>query len=122
MPDIPNDLELNQEDFSDVLPRLPDDLQDFDLFEGTVTCDYMTAEYRRDLRAGSVDLGPASPHTDYASIVAVLAPVCQSPHVFFSRKCKNLLVSWHVCTLSELSLWIQVRMESCCPPQRRQRS
>ncbi|XP_052004693.1 INO80 complex subunit D-like [Xyrauchen texanus] len=34
MPDIPNDLELNQEDFSDVLPRLPDDLQDFDLFEG----------------------------------------------------------------------------------------
>lgn len=32
--DIPNDLELNQEDFSDVLPRLPDDLQDFDLFEG----------------------------------------------------------------------------------------
>ncbi|XP_049583434.1 INO80 complex subunit Da [Syngnathus scovelli] len=34
MEDIPNDLELNQEDFSDVLPRLPDDLQDFDLFEG----------------------------------------------------------------------------------------
>ncbi|XP_029967256.1 INO80 complex subunit Da [Salarias fasciatus] len=34
MADIPNDLELNQEDFSDVLPRLPDDLQDFDLFEG----------------------------------------------------------------------------------------
>ncbi|KAM6934708.1 INO80 complex subunit Da [Xenentodon cancila] len=34
MTDIPNDLELNQEDFSDVLPRLPDDLQDFDLFEG----------------------------------------------------------------------------------------
>ncbi|XP_052455158.1 INO80 complex subunit D-B-like [Carassius gibelio] len=30
--DIPHDLELNQEDFSDVLPRLPDDLQDFDLF------------------------------------------------------------------------------------------
>lgn len=36
MADIPNDLELNQEDFSDVLPRLPDDLQDFDLFEGTL--------------------------------------------------------------------------------------
>lgn len=35
MADIPNDLELNQEDFSDVLPRLPDDLQDFDLFEGS---------------------------------------------------------------------------------------
>lgn len=34
MPDIPHDLELNQEDFSDVLPRLADDLQDFDLFEG----------------------------------------------------------------------------------------
>ncbi|XP_062313750.1 INO80 complex subunit Da isoform X1 [Osmerus eperlanus] len=34
MADIPHDLELNQEDFSDVLPRLPDDLQDFDLFEG----------------------------------------------------------------------------------------
>ncbi|XP_019945507.2 INO80 complex subunit Da [Paralichthys olivaceus] len=34
MADIPNDLELNQEDFSDVLPRLPEDLQDFDLFEG----------------------------------------------------------------------------------------
>uniref|UniRef100_A0AAQ4R2J2 INO80 complex subunit D n=1 Tax=Gasterosteus aculeatus aculeatus TaxID=481459 RepID=A0AAQ4R2J2_GASAC len=34
MADIPNDLELNQEDFSDVLPRLPDDLQVFDLFEG----------------------------------------------------------------------------------------
>ncbi|KAM4560636.1 INO80 complex subunit Da [Fundulus diaphanus] len=33
MADIPHDLELNQEDFSDVLPRLPDDLQDFDLFE-----------------------------------------------------------------------------------------
>lgn len=32
--DIPHDLELNQEDFSDVLPRLPDDLQDFDIFEG----------------------------------------------------------------------------------------
>ncbi|CAL8268084.1 unnamed protein product [Lota lota] len=32
--DIPNDLELNQEDFSDVLPRLPDDMQVFDLFEG----------------------------------------------------------------------------------------
>lgn len=32
--DIPNDLELNHEDFSDVLPRLPDDLQDFDFFEG----------------------------------------------------------------------------------------
>uniref|UniRef100_A0A8C2DNP3 INO80 complex subunit Db n=1 Tax=Cyprinus carpio TaxID=7962 RepID=A0A8C2DNP3_CYPCA len=32
--DIPHDLELNQEDFSDVLSRLPDDLQDFDLFEG----------------------------------------------------------------------------------------
>ncbi|XP_051986784.1 INO80 complex subunit D-B [Xyrauchen texanus] len=32
--DIPHDLVLNQEDFSDVLPRLPDDLQDFDLFEG----------------------------------------------------------------------------------------
>ncbi|XP_028831413.1 INO80 complex subunit D-B isoform X3 [Denticeps clupeoides] len=32
--DIPHDLELNQEDFSDVLPRLPDDLHDFDLFEG----------------------------------------------------------------------------------------
>ena len=37
MADIPNDLELNQEDFSDVLPRLPDDLQDFDLFEGCLT-------------------------------------------------------------------------------------
>lgn len=36
MADIPNDLELNQEDFSDVLPRLPDDLQDFDLFEGSL--------------------------------------------------------------------------------------
>lgn len=35
--DIPNDLELNQEDFSDVLPRLPDDLQDFDLFAGDCT-------------------------------------------------------------------------------------
>lgn len=35
--DIPNDLELNQEDFSDVLPRLPDDLQVFDLFEGMPT-------------------------------------------------------------------------------------
>ncbi|XP_010736056.2 INO80 complex subunit Da [Larimichthys crocea] len=34
MADIPNDLELNQEDFSDVLPRLTDDLPDFDLFEG----------------------------------------------------------------------------------------
>lgn len=38
--DIPNDLELNQEDFSDVLPRLPDDLQDFDLFEGNCTQTY----------------------------------------------------------------------------------
>lgn len=57
MPDIPNDLELNQEDFSDVLPRLPDDLQDFDLFEGNVTCDYMTTEYRRDLKVASFDLG-----------------------------------------------------------------
>ncbi|KAM4697636.1 INO80 complex subunit D isoform 2-T2 [Rhinophrynus dorsalis] len=32
--DIPHDLELNHEDFSDVLPRLPDDLPDFDFFEG----------------------------------------------------------------------------------------
>ncbi|KAM8933614.1 INO80 complex subunit D isoform 2-T2 [Pelodytes ibericus] len=32
--DIPHDLELNQEDFSDVLPRLADDLQVFDFFEG----------------------------------------------------------------------------------------
>ncbi|CAH2306414.1 Hypothetical predicted protein [Pelobates cultripes] len=32
--DIPHDLELNQEDFSDVLPRLPDDLHVFDFFEG----------------------------------------------------------------------------------------
>lgn len=48
MPDIPNDLELNQEDFSDVLPRLPDDLQDFDLFEGTFTSDYMTIKYDKD--------------------------------------------------------------------------
>lgn len=37
MADIPNDLELNQEDFSDVLPRLTDDLPDFDLFEGLLT-------------------------------------------------------------------------------------
>lgn len=35
--DIPHDLELNQEDFADVLPRLPDDLQDFDFFEGMVS-------------------------------------------------------------------------------------
>lgn len=35
--DIPHDLELNQEDF-DVLSRFPDDLQDFDLFEGSKTC------------------------------------------------------------------------------------
>lgn len=35
--DIPHDLELNQEDFSDVLSRFPDDLQDFDLFEGSKT-------------------------------------------------------------------------------------
>lgn len=34
--DIPHDLELNQEDF-DVLSRFPDDLQDFDLFEGSNT-------------------------------------------------------------------------------------
>lgn len=34
--DIPHDLELNHEDFADVLPRLPDDLQDFDFFEGMV--------------------------------------------------------------------------------------
>lgn len=36
--DIPHDLELNQDDFSDVLSRFPDDLQDFDLFEGSKTC------------------------------------------------------------------------------------
>lgn len=40
MADIPNDLELNQEDFSDVLPRLPDDLQDFDLFEGYLKANF----------------------------------------------------------------------------------
>lgn len=40
MADIPNDLELNQEDFSDVLPRLPDDLQDFDLFEGFLKANF----------------------------------------------------------------------------------
>lgn len=34
--DIPHDLELSHEDFADVLPRLPDDLQDFDFFEGMV--------------------------------------------------------------------------------------
>eukprot|EP00061_Rhincodon_typus_P013490 g39894.t1 len=32
--DMPNDLELNQEELAEVLQRLPDDLQDFDLFEG----------------------------------------------------------------------------------------
>lgn len=36
MSDIPHDLELSHEDFADVLPRLPDDLQDFDFFEGMI--------------------------------------------------------------------------------------
>lgn len=72
MPDIPNDLELNQEDFSDVLPRLPDDLQDFDLFEGNVTCDYMTTEYRRDLRVASFDLGQQAITQTTLAVLAVL--------------------------------------------------
>ncbi len=110
MPDIPNDLELNQEDFSDVLPRLPDDLQDFDLFEGTFTSDYMTTKYDKESRVASFDFGQQE---------ITKTSICQSTLKFSS---KNLLARWLVCTLSEFSLWIQVRMESCCPPQRRQRS
>lgn len=43
--DIPHDLELNQDDFSDVLSRFPDDLQDFDLFEGSKTCPNLMKEF-----------------------------------------------------------------------------
>lgn len=79
MPDIPNDLELNQEDFSDVLPRLPDDLQDFDLFEGTFTSDYMTVKYDKDSRVASFDLGQQE---------ITKTSICQSILKFSS---KNLL-------------------------------
>ncbi|XP_026860488.2 INO80 complex subunit D-B [Electrophorus electricus] len=47
--DIPHDLELNQEDFSDVLPRFPDDLQDFDLFEGKTSELLPTSEETEEL-------------------------------------------------------------------------
>ncbi|XP_066522127.1 INO80 complex subunit D-B isoform X2 [Hoplias malabaricus] len=47
--DIPHDLELNQEDFSDVLPRFPDDLQDFDLFEGKTSELLPTSEEAEEL-------------------------------------------------------------------------
>ncbi|XP_007230912.3 INO80 complex subunit D-B isoform X3 [Astyanax mexicanus] len=46
--DIPHDLELNQEDFSDVLPRFPDDLQDF-LFEGKTSELLPTSEEAEEL-------------------------------------------------------------------------
>ncbi|XP_017580038.1 INO80 complex subunit D-B isoform X2 [Pygocentrus nattereri] len=72
--DIPHDLELNQEDFSDVLPRFPDDLQDFDLFEGKTSELLPTSEEAEELErvlqamgsypeslaclSGMADLGP----------------------------------------------------------------
>lgn len=91
MPDIPNDLELNQEDFSDVLPRLPDDLQDFDLFEGNVTCDYMTTEYRRDLRVASFDLGQQAITQTTLALWQFCTSLSITTHVFF-RKCKKIFL------------------------------
>lgn len=87
MPAIPNDLELNQEDFSDVLPRLPDDLQDFDLFEGAFTSDYMTTKFHKDSRVASFDLGQQA---------IIQTSICQSPLKFSSANVKiYLLVGLH---------------------------
>lgn len=69
--DISHELELNQEDFSDVLPRLPDDLQDFDLFEGT------------SLLLSSVLILLF----DYASCVVLPLPVLSSVACLFSVGC-----------------------------------
>lgn len=52
--DIPHDLELNQEDFSDVLSRFPDDLQDFDLFEGGIFSFYCRQKHKKTEITGYV--------------------------------------------------------------------
>lgn len=59
--DIPHDLELNQEDFSDVLPRLPDDLQDFDIFEGAhavIVCEIVNVQLGSQVLAFPVACSP----------------------------------------------------------------
>lgn len=73
--DIPHDLELNQEDFSDVLPRLPDDLQDFDLFEGKNSELLPTSEEAEELVRVLQAMGSYPESLACLSGIAELGPV-----------------------------------------------
>lgn len=73
--DIPHDLELNQEDFSDVLSRFPDDLQDFDLFEGKQSELLPTSEEAEELVRVLQDMGSYPESLACLSSIAELGPV-----------------------------------------------
>ncbi|XP_072539806.1 INO80 complex subunit D-B isoform X2 [Salminus brasiliensis] len=73
--DIPHDLELNQEDFSDVLPRFPDDLQDFDLFEGKTSELLPTSEEAEELVRVLQAMGSYPESLACLSSMAELGPV-----------------------------------------------
>ncbi|XP_017336859.1 INO80 complex subunit D-B [Ictalurus punctatus] len=73
--DIPHDLELNQEDFSDVLSRFPDDLQDFDLFEGKQSELLPTSEEAEELVRVLQDMGSYPESLACLSSIAEFGPV-----------------------------------------------
>ncbi|KAM9483286.1 INO80 complex subunit D-B isoform 1-T1 [Clarias gariepinus] len=73
--DIPHDLELNQEDFSDVLSRFPDDLQDFDLFEGKQSELLPTSEEAEELVRVLQDMGSYPESLACLSSIGELSPV-----------------------------------------------
>ncbi|XP_062853743.1 INO80 complex subunit D-B [Trichomycterus rosablanca] len=73
--DIPHDLELNQEDFSDVLSRFPDDLQDFDLFEGKSSELLPTSEEAEELVRVLQDMGTYPESLACLSSMVELGPV-----------------------------------------------
>ncbi|KAI5108853.1 INO80 complex subunit D-B, partial [Silurus meridionalis] len=73
--DIPHDLELNQDDFSDVLSRFPDDLQDFDLFEGKQSELLPTSEEAEELVRVLQDMGSYPESLACLSSIAEFGPV-----------------------------------------------
>lgn len=73
--DIPHDLDLNQEDFSDVLSRFPDDLQDFDLFEGKPSELLPTSEEAEELVRVLQDMGSYPESLACLSSMVELGPV-----------------------------------------------
>ncbi|XP_076848757.1 INO80 complex subunit D-B [Brachyhypopomus gauderio] len=73
--DIPHDLEVNQEDFSDVLPRFPDDLQDFDLFEGKASELLPTSEEAEELVRVLQAMGSYSESLACLNSMAELGPL-----------------------------------------------